>query len=225
MSRLDKFSNYLSVSVFVQRAYRELDNIDKNDYFLRKGDGTKKFIDEILPLTAFLKYFERPGRRVKCRYFQDSQNYDAKIKISGDEVDKGFIAGSYFVEVTLAEEEYIEHLRRESLARYGFVFGGNNIRRIKNTRKGADLIESKPVGRDSDFPVKNAIELVKKALEKKNQKVYPTLCILVVQVEPERTLSLSEWLILTKEIKSEVNRYKFQATYIVNWSTNIVFEV
>ena len=122
MSRLKNFTNFITVSVFVQRAYRELDSIDKNDYLLRKGDGTKKLIDEILPLTAFLKFFERPGRMVRCRYFPDSQNYDAIIKISGYEVKQGFIEDKYFVEVTLAEEEYVEHLRRESLARYGFVF-------------------------------------------------------------------------------------------------------
>ncbi|MGA7193902.1 MAG: hypothetical protein WBW94_09740 [Anaerolineales bacterium] len=225
MSRLDKFSSYLSVSVFVQRAYRELDSIDRNDYFLRQGDGTKKFIDEILPLTAFLKHFERPGRRIKCRYFQDNQNYDAIIKISGDEVKQGFISDSFFVEVTLAEEEYTEHLRRESLARYGFVFGGDNIRRVKNHKNGTDFIESKPAGRDIDFPVVNAVELVKKALEKKNQKTYPAPCILVVEVKPERTLSLSEWLTLTKEIQNSVNRDKFQATFIVNWLTSNVFEV
>ncbi|MFZ5886015.1 MAG: hypothetical protein ACOYYF_00970, partial [Chloroflexota bacterium] len=184
MSRLKNFTNFITVSVFVQRAYRELDSIDKNDYLLRKGDGTKKLIDEILPLTAFLKFFERPGRMVRCRYFPDSQNYDAIIKISGYEVKQGFIEDKYFVEVTLAEEEYVEHLRRESLARYGFVFGGNNIRRIKNKKSSTDTIESKPVGHDVDFPVKNTIELVKKALERKSQKIYPNPCILVVEVKP-----------------------------------------
>lgn len=225
MSRLKNFTNFITVSVFVQRAYRELDSIDKNDYLLRKGDGTKKLIDEILPLTAFLKYFERPGRKVKCRYFPDSQNYDAIIKISGYEVNQGFIENKYFVEVTLAEEEHVEHLRRESLARYGFVFGGNNIRRIKNTKSGTNFIESKPIGHDVDFPVNNAVELVKKALERKNQKIYPNPCILVVEVKPERPLSLSEWVMLKNEVQSSVNRNKFRATFIVDWSTSQVFEI
>jgi hypothetical protein len=139
MSKLDKFTNFLTTSVFVQRAYRELDSININDYFLRQGDGTKKIIEEILPLTAFLKHFERPGRRVKCRYFRNNQNYDAIIKIGGYEVEQGFIDDSYFVEVTLAEEKKYTYLRRESLARYGFVFGGDSIRRVKNKKKARIL--------------------------------------------------------------------------------------
>jgi hypothetical protein len=225
MSKLDKFTNFLSVSIFVQRAYRELENMDKNDYFLRQGDGTKKFVDEILPLSAFLKHFERPGRCVKCRYFKDNQNYDAVIEISGDEVEQGFLVKSYFVEVTSAEEEYIEHLRRESLARYGVVFLGNSIRRIKNKQDGTDSIDSKPVARDTDYPAKGAIELVKQALQKKNRKNYPTPCILVIEVQPERPLSFSEWVTVKNGVRNEVDREKFQATYIVNWSTNMVFEI
>ncbi|MBE0672711.1 MAG: hypothetical protein IH588_19210, partial [Anaerolineales bacterium] len=216
MSKLNNFINFLSVPIFVQRAYRELDRINDDDYFLRKGDGTKKFVDEILPLTVFLKHFERPGRKIRCRYFPESQNYDAIIKISGNEVKQGFLESSYFVEVTIAEEEYTEHLRRESLARYGYVFGGDNIRRVKNKKSGTDIIQSKPVVQDIDHPVKNAIELVKKALEKKNQKPYPSPCILIVELQPQRILSLTEWLTLINEVRDSVNRDKFRSTYIVN---------
>lgn len=222
---LKNFTNFITVSVFVQRAYRELDSVDKNNYFLRKGDGTKKLIEEILPLTAFLKHFERPGRKVKCRYFPDNHNYDAIIKISGYEVNQRFIENKYFVEVTLAEEEYTEYLRRESLARYGFVFSGNNIRRIKNKKNGTDIIESKPTGHDADFPVKNSIKLVKMALERKNQKAYPSPCILVIEVKPERPLSLSEWVMVKNEVRNSVNRDKFRATFMVDWSTSQVFEI
>ena len=108
---------------------------------------------------------------------------------------------------------------------YLFVFGGNNIRRIKNKKSSTDTIESKPVGHDVDFPVKNAIELVKKALERKSQKIYPNPCILVVEVKPERPLSLSEWVIVKNEVRNSVNRDKFRATFLVDWSTSQVFEI
>lgn len=225
MSALNKFVTFLSVSVFVQRAYRELDRLNDEDYFLRKGTGVKKFVDEILPLTVFLKYFERPGRKIRCRYFPDSQNYDAIIQIDGNEVKQGFLESSYFVEVTLAEEEHTEHLRRESLARYGYVFGGDNIRRVKNSKSGIDFIESKPVVRDFDFHVKNAIELVKMALERKNQKTYPTPCILIVEVKPERALSLSEWFQLVNEVSDLADRDKFKSVFVANWATSSVFEI
>lgn len=225
MSILNKFSNYLSVSIFVQRAYREFDNLSKDEYFLRKGEGTKKLIEEILPLTAFLKWFERPGRRVKCRYYAGNQNFDAKIKLSGPEVELGFIPDHFFIEVTSPEEERLESLRRESLARYGIVFSGRNIKRIRERKKGIDCIVSEPMVVDSDYPVKNSIELIRNVLAKKSQKKYPVPCILLVQVTPDRSLSIPEWLQIICAIRGDFNQEKFHSLYLVNWGTNDVFKV
>jgi len=154
-----------------------------------------------------------------------SQNHDAIIKIQGYEVEQGFLESHYFVEITKAEEEYVEHLRRESLARYGFVFGGDNIQRVGSKRSGTDFIDSKPAVRDTSFPATNAVELVKRVLEKKNKKVYPSPCILIVEVQPERPLAFSEWAKLVNEVYNLVNRDKFWATYLIDWSQNIVVQV
>ncbi len=219
------FSNYLSVSTFVRRAYQEFDSFDTKSLNLRQGDGTKKFIEEILPLTAFLKWFEQPGRQVKCRYYPGDQNFDAKIRVSGREVEYGYIPKEIFIEVTSPEEEGIENLRREALARYGFVNGGKNIRRIRNLKKGIDTIVSEPMVQDTDYPVKNAVPLIKSALIKKNEKAYPNPCILVIQVTPERPLGHSEWLQIVRETRIEVDREKFWATILVDWETSRAFQL
>ena len=224
MPNLAMFSNYLSVSTFVRRAYQEFDGFDTKSLNLRQGDGTKKFIEEILPLTAFLKWFERPGRQVKCRYYSGNQNFDAKIRVSGREVEYGYIPRELFIEVTSPEDEKYEHLRREGLAHEGCVFGGNNIEKKKNDQ-GIDTIVSKPMAQDAECIVGQTVMLVKTALDKKNKKVYPNPCILVVQVRPERLLYLSEWLQLVQDVKTEINLEKFWATIIVDWATSRAFQI
>jgi hypothetical protein len=224
MSKLDIFKNYLTVSEFVRRAYRELETLTNDEYHLRQGEGNGKLVEEILPLAAFLKHFERPGRSLKCRLFLGNQNYDAKILLNGYGVEKGYLEDSYFVEVTSAVSPQ-EYLKREALVRYG-SFAGCSVRRVGSKKKGNDRIEGQG-GNDIDSPVKDALEWTKNALKKKYDKKepYPSPCMLVVQVEPDRPLNLHEWGTVVSGIQNTVDRDKFRATYIVNCWTNNVFEV
>ncbi len=221
---MDGFSNYLTVPVFVSRAYRRLESLTYNDYYLRQGKGTRKLVEEILPLAAFLKHLERPGCSVKCRFLSGNQNYDAKVKLRGYYVDKGFLESSYFVEVTSAVSEHKDHLVREALARYG-VIGGYTVRRVGSKRKGGG-IEGEGAC-DIDAPVKDALQWTKAALTKKYEKKepYPTPCFLVVQVKPDRPLNLHEWWTVANGLQDVIDRGKFRATYIVDWETNYAFEV
>jgi hypothetical protein len=225
MSILNKFKNWLHVSTFVSRAYSEINKIDNNEFFRRKNRETKKLIEEILPLATFLKYFEGPERKIKCIYFSDNRKYDARIKIKGIEVEKGFIESEYYLEVTIAENQKIEHLRREALARYGSVFGGEKIRRVINKKKGINKIESNPSIQDIDYPVKAAIQLSKRAIEKKINENYPKPCLLIVQVTTDRNFSISEWAELAKELQTFKNNNTFQSIFIVNWGTNMTFKL
>lgn len=210
--------------VFVKRAYEALEALDGNSYRLRQGEGTKELVEEILPLAAFLKHFERPGRSVKCRFFSGNQNYDAKIKLAGADIDKGWFEKSYFVEVTSAVSS-TDYLEREALSRYGSVFGGGDIRRIGSRVKGNDRIESRAVAQDHDAPVKDAVEWTKTALRRKKAKLYPSPCILVVHVENDRPLTIHEWSTLAQEVQGEVDRDRFQSTFITNWWSNTVVQL
>lgn len=224
MSVLNKFTAWLIAPTFVKRAYLEINKIDNKEFFLRKNIESKKIIEEILPIATFLKYFETPERQIKCRYFSSVQNYDAIIRITGIEVEQRFLDKEYFLEVTVAEQEKIEYLKREAMARYGSVFGGDNIRRIKDKKRGVNEIESKATSQDFDFPVKKAIELTRTAIQKKLNKVYPKPCILLVQVTPDRTLSFSEWAEIGEKVRDSLPQNSaFKFIFIVNWATNTVF--
>jgi len=222
MSATDKFSkSYLSTSTFVSRAYATVEQLNNNEYHLRKGKGTKKLVEEIMPIAAFLKHFELPGRKVKCKYFPGNQNYDAKIRVEGEDVRLGFIESEYFLEVTSAVSSY-DYLEREALSHSGSVFSGGKIRREKSSRK----IISEAVAEDYDAPVSKASEWVIARLKgKANKEMYPQPCILLVQVDPERPLRLREWLTIMENIQSSVNRDAFTATYLVNTWRNVVLQV
>ena len=225
MVAIEKFSkSYLSTATFASRAYSTLKQLSNKDFLLRKGNGYKELLEEILPIAAFLKHFEIPGRQVKCRYFPGNQNYDAKIKIQGEEVRPAFTEESYFLEVTSAVPSY-DFLEREALARYGSVFGGGNIRRAGSKRKGNDRIISEAVAEDGDAVIVKASYWIKERLDAKANKVYPEPCVLLVQIEPERPLSIREWSIVAENISGSVNREVFAKTFLVNAWRSFVFEV
>lgn len=222
MSATDRFNkSYLSTAIFVSRAYAAIEQLNTDDRFMRKAKGSKKLIEEIIPIAAFLKHFEVPGRQVRCKHFPGNQNYDAKIKIQGSEVHSGFIEKEYFVEVTSAVSTYA-HLEREALSRHGSVFGGGKIRREKGSRQ----IISEAVAEDHDAPVTKASEWVIERLKHKGSKeTYPRPCILFVQVEPERPLNIHEWVTVVQNIQGNVNREAFTATYLVDAWRNFVVQV
>jgi hypothetical protein len=222
---LDRFRrSFLTVPVFIRRAYSALEALDGDQYRMRSVAGAKELIEEIIPLVALLIHLEIPDRHIRCRFVGGEQNHDAQIRISGPEVEHGLIEHHYFVEVTSAGSP-VDYLQREALTRYGHVFGGGEIHRIGSKRRGDDQIVSRAVAVDGHAAVENAITWIKTRLMAKAAKDYPSPCILAVNVEPERHLSLTEWSVLAREVQGSVDRNRFKLTFVVNWLTNTVFTI
>jgi len=225
MSATEKFSkSYLSTATFVSRAYSALERLSDDEFRLRKGTGCKELVEEVIPIAAFLKHFEIPGRQVRCKYIPGNQNYDAIIRIQGEDVSLGFLRERYFLEVTTAVSPY-DFLEREALSRYGSVFGGGNIRRVGSRRKGDDRIVSTAVAEDGDAVVVKASDWARERLRAKANKKYPDSCILLVQVEPERPLNIREWSTVAENVRGSVDREVFAATYLVNAWRNVVLPI
>jgi len=222
MSVTDKFSkSYLSTATFVSRAYATVDQLNTKQILMRKGNGVKKLVEEIMPIAAFLKHFEIPGIRVRCKHFPGNQNYDAIIHVQGNDVPLGLIEPEYYLEVTSAVSSY-DFLEREALSNNGSVFGGGKIRREKGSRR----IISDATAEDHDAPVNKTSDWVITCLKNKaNKQAYPHPCILLVQVEPERPLNTREWLTIVERIQPSVNRQAFTATYLVNAWRNVILQV
>ena len=175
-----------------------------------------------MPLAALLKHLENPELHVRCKYMGGDANHDARLRLSGTPVDQGFFERDYHVEVTTAISP-LDHLRREALTRYGSVFGGPEIKRVRSRKRGVDEIVSQAAAEEGDFPLQEAIRLVNKRLKAKAKKEYPQPCMLVVNVEPDRPLGLGEWATLARAVAGNTARAQFKRTYIVEWYSNTVF--
>jgi hypothetical protein len=213
---------FLRAPVFVSRAYAGLEALDADQYRMRSVEGAKELIEEIMPLAAFLKHLEIPDRRVRCRYAGGDGPHDARLRLAGPEVERGFLAAAYFVEVTTAVAP-TDYLEREALTRYVGFFGGGDIRRV-GSGKGAPIV-SKPLAVDAETPVLRAIGWVTDRLKAKASKTYPRPCILVVNIELERPFGIGEWARLAEAVRPSVDRTRFDLAYIVNWQSNTVFEI
>jgi hypothetical protein len=219
---LRQFRNsYLTVPVFVGRAYAAMAALDGDEYRARSA-GVKGLVEEVMPLAALLKHLENPELHVRCKYVGGDANHDARLKLSGRPVDQGFFERDYYVEVTSAVSPQ-DYLRREALTRYGSVSGGPEIKRVRSRKRGTNEIVSQGVAQDGDYPLREAITWVKERLSAKAEKEYPQPCILVVNVEPDRPLGLGEWAALAKGVSGNISRTQFKMTFIVEWYRNMVF--
>lgn len=222
---LDRFrKSRLTALTFVRRAYAALRTLDGDQYRMRSVPGSKQLIEEVMPLAALVKHLETPERNVRCRWIGGDGDYDAEIRFSGPEVDHGFLEESYFVEITQALSP-TDFLKREALTRYGSVFGGDDIRRVGSRARRDDRIESRAVAVDGEAAIGDVINWVRERLEAKAAKNYPAPCLLTINVEPGRPLTLAEWVRVLAAASTSLDRTKFALAYLVQWSTNTVFRI
>ncbi len=232
MSVIQEFKeSYLPASIFTRKAYDALERFSTEDFFMRRGDGCKDLVQEVIPIAAFLKYFEIPGRNIKCKYYGSGHKYDAKIRVYERDGNSGWTETEYFLEVTMAVSKK-ENLVREELAMSGFSFGDKDIECFGSRHKGTRKIVSRPVAEDKYVhPVKSARSirlstLVRERLTDKarRQKNYPMPRILLVQCDPG-PISLNEWATVCDDVHETIDRSVFALTFIVNCWQNIVFPI
>jgi hypothetical protein len=220
---LRQFSrSYLSVPVFVSRAYRALETFPAEAIRARCRAGPKELVEEILPLTALLKHLERPPRLLRCKYVAAKSQHDARIRFAGREVALGFLRPEYFVEITTANSP-TDHLRREALNLYGTVFGDPNIRAEGSRRKGTRQIINRATAVDAGANLRNSIEWTTQRILDKGTKSYPQPCILLVNLEPARPLRINEWPELIANTAPHINKAVFPHAYIADWQAGLVF--
>jgi len=217
---LTRFRNrFAPAGVFARRAFSALEALHTQEFFKRRPAGVKRLVEEVVPMAVFARNFEAPERRVSCKYLgQPGDRADGEIRVAGMYVTQDFCKRSYFIEVTTAEAPY-EYLKREALARDGFVFGGPGIRRTGSRHREDSRIESKPSVRDAGAGVDDTAPLVRSAIEKKLKKEYPQPCILLVRVEPEWNLRLRDWCLLAERAMIPAAFRKFAAVYLVETSS------
>ena len=214
--------SYLSTATFVARARRALQALTPEQWRMRHSPGAQELIDEVAPLASFLRHFEWPGRTVRCRYVGPNKPFDARVRVAGPEVEKGFLSRQYHIEITSAVSGS-EYLEREALQRNGRVFLGGSIARIGSAHRGDDVIVDHPVVKDGDSAWRDVSERVRDSVARKASKGYPEPCILLVRVQLDLPMSIVEWGKLGESLENEVNGTGFAAVYVVDPWTNTVF--
>jgi len=201
-----------------------MERLSSDEFWYRPArNGVKKLVEEILPLAMTAKFLDIPGRRVRCKYLGESDDpCDGAVTFKGGWVDHGFLNPKYFIEVTSAQFPR-EHLKREALARYGSVFEDPGIYREGSKKKGNDRIVSVAVAQDGDAVVTAVAEWVYKAVRNKLGRSYPKPCWLIVAIEPERPLHLSEWLTLVQGFPRDLVKQDFDSSFLVHTGVGAVY--
>lgn len=218
---IDQFRRFLSVPVFVSRAWSELAKLSGDDYRMRSRPGSKQLIEEVFPVAVLLLHLWSSTRTVRCRFVGSNKNHDAELTMSGREVDLGYYKSRYYVEVTTAAHPD-EHLRREALTRNGFVYLGGPIRRVNEKGAKRRPLVSEAVAVDGESLVRDVIEWVGAAVVRKSAKDYPRPCILLVNVDAERPLSVKEWAQVQSKVRDRVDRNRFVHVFAVGCSRNVL---
>ncbi|HEY9826118.1 MAG TPA: hypothetical protein V6D19_11760 [Stenomitos sp.] len=216
---LSKFSsNYIDSFEFSKAAYKEALVLTDEDYFSLSG-STKQLIEEILPIALLTQYLRTPELEVEVVWFNDSEPRDGKIRLKGKPVDLGFYESEYFVEVTTAVSSK-DYLKREALQKNGVVFGGENIFR---KGKRASPILSQPEVQEAGTHVNRLVACIINRIKAKSRKEYPAPCILVVNVQPEKKLTILDWAYIFRYIQIEKSiKSNFKSIYAIDVYNNSV---
>lgn len=200
MIQLSDYETKLGSRIFIEKAFRALEDLlqsdeGKSNLRLRKGT-CKKFIEEVLPIAAFLGCFERPGLDLYCQYFSGDQSFDAKIYCEGLLVEREHLKKEYSIESSIACHEK-DYLKRECLEKGIPCFGGSDIERLPNGN-----IKSIPQVRTPDDLIDEHLNFIKSRIEKKSQKNYPDNTFLLIPLFPDTLIMQREWMSILEKLMS-----------------------
>jgi hypothetical protein len=202
---------------FCAKAYDIFDEIRSSpngieELRLRRSRRSKKLLEEILPLAAFVQARYGPGRRLRIRWRGGNQGYDALLRCSGAVVENMKIPRTQYIEVTTAVHP-TEYLVREQVNAEGFSFGARGTRRDPKTRK----IISVPVACENVSHLEALTTLIRARIAEKASKRYPAQTCLLVQCELGVVVLEEEWDEIIQALRAALRteRHRFREVVIV----------
>ena len=155
---------------------------------LRPTKTEKRLLEELIPIARYVQARYSAGRRIKVRWLNGSQPYDAILWSLGSLVEHHEAPRKVFVEVTTSVHEN-EHLARRLLHERGGSFGVKGISRDKKT---GEIISKPYVHTNDELAIDLAGQIVK-CLSKKSGKNYPPGTVLLVNCIANSLILDSEW--------------------------------
>lgn len=77
----------------------------------RNGPELKKLVEKLIPLSKYIQGCYGPNRRLKVRWMDGRDGYDAQVLSSGAFVDKRVSPRRQWIEITTVGHEHNPHLR------------------------------------------------------------------------------------------------------------------
>lgn len=201
---------------FCKKAYSLFDTIRRGPkgverLRLRPGhDEAKKLIEEILPIAKYLQMRYSLERRIKVRWIDASQPYDAYLLFSVPdyvpEEIRNIVPQEQYLEVTTAVYGHGDHLSRLLLHTEGGSFGPREIERDPKTKK----IFSKPHVYDDLEAGRDFAKLVKGRIESKAKKRYPANTNLVIQCQLDTIFLDDDWECMIEEVREAQIEHNFR---------------
>lgn len=178
---------------------------------MRKG-ACKQLVEELLPLAKFIQCKYSVGRKIKVKWIDGSQNFDAEIYQSGQYVDQGIFKAHAFLEITSAVHPN-DYLLRELINEKGYAFGPKNIRR----EKGGIITTPDPYSGTEH--VDDFINIVCTAIGKKLAKDYPDNTSLIVACALNTIYLNHDWDMLTNEVRQRIGQHHFDEIFLCDLSS------
>jgi len=174
---------------------------------LRREKTVNKLFKEIIPIARYVQMKYSPGRSIKVKWIDGSQQYDAALLFSGYEVERKILPRKQYLEATMAVHQN-DYLSRRHLHEKGVVYGIKGVRRDKKTKK----IISDPVSYDAGRceAATDFAKIVQDRIEKKAKTKYPKNISLVVQCVLDTLYFDHEWDYMIKEVQKAHIKHNFR---------------
>ena len=164
---------------------------------LREGRLEKKLIEELLPVTRYVQMKYSHVRKIKVKWIDGNQAYDAYLLSSGPQVERGYVLRKQFLEVTTAVNQK-DYLSRKHLNEKGHSWGAKGITQNNKTKE----IISKPFVYSSTEAKDDLIGIILERIKGKSLKNYPQNTVLVIQCMFDTPFFDSEWDYIIDKVKN-----------------------
>ncbi len=178
---------------------------------LLKSKREKRLIEELLPITQYIQARYSVGNRLKVRWFEGSQPYDAIIWTSRPMSKNTNIPRKIFVEVTTAKHKNL-HLSRKQLHETGGSFGPKGIRINRKT----GVPDSTPHVHTNSELIDDLSSQILRSIGDKAKKAYPPSTVLIVNCDTDTVILENEWNDALKQVEAAGLHKTFRETYITN---------
>ena len=180
---------------------------------LRRSRRAKRLLEEVLPLAAFIQSRYGPGCRMRVRWLDGNQSFDARVLYRGRLVDWWGFPKRQYLEITTAVQA-TEYLVREHLQATGGSFSARGTHRDRKTGK----ITSVPVATEHSDAVADFATLICSRVAEKAKGTYPPATTLLINCDLGVVVLEDEWDEIIRSVRATLARdqSRFQEIVLIH---------